>query len=561
LQKRIFLNFAGLILICVVLLAVSFGLLFFRAAQSHEMDGVRDKAYLVAGLINQGNFEYIQSLDSGGTRITIISPDGWVLSDSHAGVDLTVSRNNRTEFIQAIAYGSGEAIRSSDTLGTETFYYAIRLHDESVLRLSRTLYSLGEVVISSLPGLVAVTIIILVLAYLIAHRLTRKIVKPLAQVDFDNIGTFADSALSEPLYEELWPYIKKIDYQKHEIANQLMILESRAETIEAIVGNMREGLVMLDEKGLVMTANKGALDIFEISCKDDIVHKNTRHFYRDPEFIKAVKKCLGGAHLEMNFTRNDKVYNVFLNPVIYDEKSRGAIIFFLDTTEQSKAETQRREFTANVSHELKTPLTTILALSEMMANGMAKADDVSDFSSKISNHAKRLMNIIGDIIRLSEFDENKAQKDFSTFDIYELAKLVIANLQEKAAEKSITIKLIGQPLKIRANSRLLDELMVNLIDNGIKYNKEGGNIVLSISKESGWCKISVTDTGIGISKEHKHRIFERFYRVDSSRSKKTGGTGLGLSIVKHIAEHHNGKVVLDSTEGMGTTIVCYIGVG
>ena len=557
-QKRIFLNFAGLILICVLLLALSFGLLFFRATQTHEMASIRDQAHLVAQLLNRENIEYTERLDGGDTRMTIISPEGWVLSDSYAAADLTVNRSSRTEFIQAIAYGSGEAIRGSETLGAETFYYAIRLENGNVLRLSRTLQSLGAVFTSILPALFAITIVVLALAHFIAHRLTRRIIKPLTEVDFEHADTIAGSALSEVLYEELWPYIKKIDHQKQEIADQIMVLRNRAETIEAIIANMHEGLVILDEKGSVVAANKSVLDIFEISKERDMIHKNIQHMYRSPEFLQSVKQCLEGAHMEINLSRNDRVYHVFLNPVMNDENRRGAIIFFLDTTEQFKAETQRREFTANVSHELKTPLTTISALSEMMATGMAKANDISAFADKISNHTKRLMDIIDSIIRLSEFDENKVEKDFVNFDVYELAKSVIAALQEKAAERSITMELTGQPLTVKANRRLLDELMYNLIDNGIKYNKDGGHVTLNLHEENGWCKISVTDTGIGISKEHQSRVFERFYRADSSRSKKTGGTGLGLSIVKHITEHHNGKLVLDSTEGVGTTIVCCI---
>jgi len=422
-QKRIFTNFAVLIITCVVLLAVSFGVLFYRAAQTHEMSAVRDKAYLIAGLFNQetfyqGTFEYIENLETGGTRITIISRDGWVLSDSHPSTDISINRGDRAEFIQAKAQGSGEAIRSSDTLGVETFYYAIRLTDGSVLRLSRTLYSLGEVLISTLPALFVVTFIILILAQLIAHRLTLNIIKPFTEADFES-------------------------------------LKDRA-------------------------------------------------------------------------------------------------------SQQAKAETHRKEFTANVSHELRTPLTTISALAEMIANGMAKPEDITEFSGKISNHAKRLVNIIDDIIRLSEFDESKVEKDFAFFDIYELAKTVIGNLQDKAAEKSVKVELTGQPQNIKANSRLLDELMYNLVENGIKYNKEGGNVNLSISEDESRCKITVADTGIGIAKEHQSRVFERFYRADNSRSKKTGGTGLGLSIVKHIVEHHKGKITINSNEGEGTSIVCYI---
>jgi len=526
-----------------------------NAAQSHEMAAMEDKAYLVAGLLNSGTFEYNDSLIAGSTRMTIIAPDGLAFFDSHAGADLTINRSDRIEFIQAIAYGTGQAIRGSATFGMDTFYYAIRLDDGNVLRLSRTLHSLGEVFPSILPNLVLVTIAILALSYFITYRLTKRIIKPLTAADFESNDVIADSALSESLYEELWPYIKKIDHQKHEIANQMATLKSRAETIEAIIANMREGLVMLDEKGLVMAANKSLLDIFEISGEHDVIQKSIQYIYRDPEFAQAVKECLTGAHLEISFTRNSRIFNAFLSPA-----SNGAIIFFLDATEQHKAEKQRREFTANVSHELKTPLTAISALSEVIANGMVKTEDVSDFAAKISNNTKRLINIIDEIIRLSEFDESKTPKEFTAFDIYELAKSVIAALQEKAAEKSLTIELTGQPLIVNANSRLIDELMYNLVDNGIKYNKVGGSVTLNLSEENGLCKICVTDTGIGISKEHQNRVFERFYRVDSSRSKKTGGTGLGLSIVKHIVEHHDGNVELESAEGEGTTIVCCLAI-
>ena len=562
-QRRIFLSFAILILSCVAFMAMSFGLLFFRSAQAHEMNGVRDKAYLVAGLLDQGSFEYVESLDGGGTRMSMISPDGWVFSDSYAGADLAVSRRDRIEFIQAITYGSGEAIRSSDTLGAETFYYAIRLQDGSVLRLSRTLHSLGAVFISTLPALFAVTIAILILAYFIAHRLTRQIIKPLIEVDFESIDTIANSAVRESMYEELWPYIRKIDHQKQEIATQLTKLRSRTETIEAIISNMREGLIIIDENGLVMAANKSVLDIFDISNNMDITQKNVRQIYRDPEFMQYVKECLDGAYLEMSFSRNDRVYKVLLSPVTGDENDHtvnGAIIFFLDTTEQFRAEIQRREFSANVSHELKTPLTTILALSEMMESGMAKSEDVNEFSGKIANHSRRLMEIIDDIIRLSEFDESKVERDFTAFDVHELAKSVIDSLQDKAAERSVTMELTGDSLQVKASLRLLDELIYNLLENGIKYNKDNGNIILDIIEDNGLCKITVTDTGIGIPKEHQSRIFERFYRVDSSRSKKTGGTGLGLSIVKHIAEHHNGRVEIDSVEGEGSVVVCFIDI-
>jgi len=560
-QKRIFLNFTVLILICILGIAILFSIVFLNAAQNHEKLAIRDQAYLISELLNQGAFDYSERIGSRGTRLTIISSDGWVLMDSNVTADLTINRGDRPEFISAITYGSGEAVRGSDTFGVDAYYYAIRLSDGNVVRVSRTLNSLGAVFPAILPIIIIITLAILILAYFVAFRLTRRILRPLAEVDFENKEAITDTKFSETMYEELWPYIRKINHQKQEIAGQLTTLRDRAETIEAIIANMREGLVILNEKGLVMAVNQSTLDIFEIAKADDIMGKNSQYIYRDPEFVQCVKKCIDGERLEMNFARNDKMYNVFFSPVTGDESTRGVIIFFLDATEQFKAERQRKEFTANVSHELKTPLTTIYALAEMMSNGMAKTEDVADFSLRISEQTRRLIDIIEGIIRLSEFDESKVGKDFNTFNIYDVASQVIAALKEKAEEKAVTVELTGSSQILTANIRLLDELMYNLVENGIKYNKEGGKVTLDVSSECGFCKITVTDTGMGIAEEHKGRIFERFYRADSSRSKKTGGTGLGLSIVKHITEHHNGRITLESTEDVGTTIVCYIPMG
>ncbi|MCL2620833.1 MAG: ATP-binding protein [Defluviitaleaceae bacterium] len=395
-QKRIYLNFVLLILFCILLLAGSFSLLFWNTARNREMATIRTQAHLMDGLRTYNFYET--------TRITIIDINGVVMSDTHGA---TGSRANREEVLQAQLYGSGEAVRHSSTLGGATFYYAVRLNDGSILRISRPLNTLGEVFTTILPVLVAITAAVLVFAHLVARHLNRKIIEP-------------------------------------EIARQLTV--------------------------------------------------------------------------------------------------------------QQKAEQQRREFSANVSHELKTPLTTITALSDMMANGMVNPEDYAPFATRIQTQTKRLIGIIDEIIYLSEFDENKVERNFAQFDLYDLAQSVIDNLQDKAIEKSVTITLEGYPVNINANIGLVDEMLHNLIDNAIKYNTENGTVTVSISQEDDKCKIAVTDTGIGIPEHHHARIFERFYRVDKSRSKATGGTGLGLAIVKHIVEHHNGKITLESEENKGTTI-------
>ena len=553
-QKRIYINFLVLVLFCVLLLAVSFSLLFFNAARYQEMADIRSKAELMAELLNQG----IDNLPVEVTRVTIIAPDGLVLTDSHFAAELMESRADREEVIAALEAGSGEAIRVSGVLDGETFYYALRLQDGRVLRLSRTLNSLGQVFTTTLPALIAVTIVVLIAAHLLARTLTRKIIKPLSAIDLESVDDNYQTYQSQGFYEELLPYLNKITTQRQEIERQFTALKNRADTIDAITANMQEGLVLLDQNGLIVAANNSVLEIFNVHQESDIIHKNVLHIHRDVEFSEAVAECLKGQHLEMTLLRNDSIYNIYLNPVYHGGICRGAVIFFIDKTEQQKAENLRREFSANVSHELKTPLTTISALSEMMTSGMVKSADFADFAAKISGQTRRLVNIIDDIIRLSQFDENKFERDFALFDIYQLAESVILVLQDKAAEKNIALELIGEPLLITANSRLIDELLYNLIDNGIKYNTAGGSVTISLLREDDWCKITVTDTGIGIPEEHHNRIFERFYRVDGSRSKRTGGTGLGLSIVKHIAEHHQGRVVLESKQGPGTTMVCYI---
>ena len=556
-QKRIYINFLVLVLFSVLLLAGSFSLLFFNASQSQEKAAIRSQAYLMAEMLNQG----VDTFPIEAIRITIIAPDGLVFMESHADAELMDSRANRNEVVQAVQYGSGEAIRYSGVLDGATFYYAIRLQDGNVLRLSRTMSSLGEVFTTILPTLIAVTAIVLVLAHIIARTLTRKIIKPLSTIDLETSNDNYTLKDGKDFYEELLPYLNKINNQKQEIGKQMLALKNRADTIDAITANMQEGLVLIDRHSLILAANNSVLEIFNVSKESDILQKNVRHIYRDTEFSQAVVKCLQGTPSELTLLRNDRIYNIYLSPVFSDKTCQGAIIFFIDKTEQHKAENLRREFSANVSHELKTPLTTISALSEMMANRMVKSEDVTNFAEKISTQSKRLIDIIEDIIRLSEFDESKVERKFTTFDVHELAESVLSSLQDKANEKNVTLTLDGQPLHLTANNRLIDELLYNLIDNGIKYNKEGGSVTVKLTQENGWCKITVTDTGIGISKEHQARIFERFYRVDNSRSKRTGGTGLGLSIVKHIVEHHNGRIILESTECVGTTVVCYIVIG
>ena len=389
--------------------------------------------------------------------------------------------------------------------------------------------------------------VILVAANYAAHRIAEIIVISLDRSTLDE-GSI-------PPYDELISYSGKIERQKQKLRARIEELTSRTDTIETITGNMQEALLLIDNYGMILSANNSAHKIFG----ENIEQKDVSHIYRDKAFQKAVIQCIKGENVEKQLEHDFRMYNVSFSPIYSYGDIRGAVILFYDTTEKHKAEKQRREFSANVSHELKTPLTTISALAEMIAKGMAKEDDIKTFADRITEQSGRLLVLIDDIIHLSEFDEGQAQRDEADFDLWHLAETVINALQDNAGSINITLK--GERFNISANSRMIDELLYNLIDNGIKYNKDNGEVTVELThNENGLCKIIVSDTGIGIGEEHHTHVFERFYRTEKSRSKKTGGTGLGLSIVKHITEYYNGTVELTSTEGVGTTITCNLRV-
>jgi len=555
-KKRIYLNFLVLILLCVLLLAASVSGIFYNVIKNQEIAAVRDRAQLAADLLNRGvktlddRFTDYSNYSADTARITIIAPDGTVLLDNKAIAATIENHSEREEFKQALKKGYGEITRFSTTLRTDTYYYAILLDDGNVLRVAKTMGSIVGVFGSVIPALVVVAILILLAANMIAHRLTKKILLPLEWIDFSGENVAA--------YDELIPYMKKIDQQKREINTQIATLKNRADTIEIITGNMKEGLILIDRAGIVLISNKSAEDIFNDT---EMAQKSILQVCRDMEFQQGVRQCLSGVNTEIAFQRGPNIYNAYFNPVLEGDRVGGGIILMFDITERYESEKQRREFSANVSHELKTPLTSISALAEMIGNGMAKEDDIKGFAEKISIQTKRLISIIEDIIRLSEFDENKANRDYTKFDLYELANSVIETLRDKASEKHVSVSVSGESQLVEANKNMIDELLCNLIDNAIKYNKENGSVTVALSMENGFCKITVADTGIGIPSKHLNRVFERFYRVDKSRSKKTGGTGLGLSISKHITEHHGGRIALESEEGKGTTVACWIATG
>jgi len=481
-------------------------------------------------------------------RVSIIDETGRVTFDNMADPTALENHLDRPEVAEALQNGRGKSERFSSTLGETTHFYAVRMADGSILRLALEMDSLAAMLLRFIPFVVMCLLVAACVSFIFARRLTWRIIAPINRIDLD-APEFGD-------YDELLPLIKRIKMQKRELASQLTEMERRAATIAAITENMKEGLLLLDENGKVLLTNESALDILNVPAA---VSRNIIEVCRNADFLAQVKHCLMGEKAELVLYLRERYYSVYLSPVWDKQRISGAAVLFIDSTERYAAEAQRKEFSANVSHELKTPLTTIAALSEMLADGTAKEQDVQPFAGKIKAQTGRLIEIIDDIIRLSEFDENVMPKAFTTFNLYDLTETVIAALRDAAAERLVTVTLFGEPhMQITANMRMMDELLYNLIDNAIKYNHEGGRVAVTLAQEVGRIRIIVEDTGIGIAQEDLTRIFERFYRVDKSRSKKTGGTGLGLSIVKHIAEFHSGSVSAQSTVGEGAAFTVIV---
>lgn len=479
-------------------------------------------------------------------RVSMISPQGEVYFDNMADESTLESHLDRPEVNDALLNGSGHSQRFSDTMDETIYYYAVKMDDGNILRLAIVADSFMSLFYNFIPILIISLILAAALVFVVVKRMTTRLVAPINNINIDSPDL--------DTYEELLPFFKKIELQKQEISSQLKQIEDVTATTTAITENMTEGILLMDNSGRVLLANRSVKEILDTENPEG---QYLIQVYRDADFLEQSRACLKGEKSELVADLNDGVYRIFFSPVLEDDRANGAVILFIDITERYAAEAQRKEFSANVSHEMKTPLTTITALSEMIADGTVKSQDVRPFADKIKKQSGRLLNIIDDIIKLSEFDEGEADKNFEDFNLRELAETVAAALKEKAAEKHVTVSITGD-VSIVANRLMIDELLYNLLDNAIKYNRDGGKVSILLDRDPEYTVISIKDTGIGIPKSHLDHIFERFYRVDKSRSKKTGGTGLGLSIVKHVAEFHGGNVKADSIDWVGTTFTVKI---
>ena len=472
-------------------------------------------------------------------RLTLISSDGRVLYDDDQDAELLPSHADREEVMEALQTGIGESRRFSDTLGEETYYFALRLTDGSILRLAKTIRTIWGVFVGALPAALAVIAVMIFISYFLADKLTKRIIHPINAVTFD-------SQLSAP-YDELAPFVQTISRQRERITQQMADLKDRADTTAAIMAGMSEGLILIDHKGNVLSINQSAVHIFQIT--HEVIGKSILEVLRNIELHEHMLSALSGRRSELEFSWSSAVYRVFFSPAA----DNGAVILFLNVTEKTIAERLRREFSANVSHELKTPLTTIYGNVEMLENDMVKEADRKQFYQKIRNEAARLMQLIEDIMMLSRLDEGHHAAATEEVNLIAIAGEVIESLALNAKERDVKIDVSGNG-SLPANCSQMVEMMYNLLDNAIKYNKPGGNVSVQINQLDQAVQMTVSDTGIGIPQEAQSRVFERFYRVDTSRSKQTGGTGLGLAIVKHIVALYHGNISLRSMVDEGTHI-------
>ena len=514
---------------------------YFGGVQESQL---RDELSLAAEATEQLGESYLSNVDSNRYRLTWVSGDGTVIFDSHADVASMENHANREEIKEALVSGTGSSTRHSSTLTEETIYEATRLNDGSVLRISVSRATALVLVLGMLQPISIVLVIAIALSALLAHRMAKRVVEPLNKLDLEK-------PMENDAYEEISPLLHRIHAQHKEIKYQMIALKRKQDEFEQITGNMKEALVLLDNTGRIVSINPAAKALFGASST--CVGEDFLTIDRKQNMRMALDEANAQGHADFRTKKNGREYQFDLSRIDSDGKNHGIVILAFDITEQVNAEKHRQEFTANVSHELKTPLQSIIGSAELMENGIVKAEDIPRFIGHIRKEASRLVFLIDDIIRLSQLDEG-AEMPHEDVSLKVLSEEICETLADAAKLKDISLEVTGDEGVINGVRRLLYEVVYNLCDNAIKYNTPGGKVEVAITEQQGAVKISVSDTGIGIAPEHQDKVFERFYRVDKSHSKQSGGTGLGLSIVKHAVQYHHGKITMESELNKGTTI-------
>ena len=522
--------------------------LFCSVLMQHFTGRVFQELETEAGLAAQGvslnGQDYLENLDSVN-RITWIDSMGRVLYDSAADAGAMENHLEREEIQSALATGKGSSSRYSDTLSTQTLYVALRLEDGTVLRVASEQRSVAALLLELIPALLLISCLTAGLATLLAYRLSRSIIRPILSLDLGHPE-------SCDTYEELTPLLRRLHSQNETIRAQMAALKQQHEEFTAITENMSEGFLLIDSRTNLLSCNTSALRLLGASQAKE--GESVLCLSRAEAFRQVVDEALEGRHSEALWERDGKCYQLFANPVLHEEKVAGAVLAILDVTERESREILRREFTANVSHELKTPLTSISGFAELMKNGLVPQETVPEFAADIYKEAQRLITLVEDIIHLSQLDEGLDPMDQAEVNLHALSRDILDRLSPAAERAGVSLHLEGGRVSVEGAPQVLDEMLFNLADNAVKYNRPGGSVTITTGSRGGRAFVEVADTGIGIPPACQERVFERFYRVDKSHSKEVGGTGLGLSIVKHAAASLGAEVKLESAEGVGTTV-------
>lgn len=530
----------------VLILGIAFvlGILYQYFGKQLDTELAREASYLAYGVEQQGE-EYLQQLKNTDSRITYIGENGTVLYDNEADAAEMENHKDREEFQEALAAGAGEAQRMSGTLSEKTVYYAKRLSDNSVLRVASTQYSAFALVLQLVQPVLCIIFVMLILAGIFASRIAEKIVEPINELDLEKLD-------ENEVYEEVAPLLGKISRQNRQIHTQLEEARRNQEEFSIITENMQEGLLVIDSYTMILSGNSSAWKIFQVN--EPGTGRSVYSLDRNEDFRKVIETVLEGKHGSTLLHLDNEFVQLIANPVNRDGKTVGAVLLLMNETEKVQRENLRREFSANVSHELKTPLTSISGFAEIIQDGFVKEEDVKKFAGRIYKEAQRLIQLVEDTIRISQLDEGENPYEWENIDLYTVAKDVCGNLNEAAKKKNVHLYIEGERLICRTVRPILEEILYNLCDNGIKYNKDNGIVSILIRDLGNEVQLSVEDNGIGIPREDRKRVFERFYRVDKSHSKEIGGTGLGLSIVKHGVTFLGGTLNLVSEVDKGTEI-------
>ncbi len=533
---------AGAVLLASMVIIMGCLYEYFCGVQEQQL---KDELSLAASAMERPDGQsYLASLRSDRYRLTWVAADGTVLYDTQADAASMENHSQRQEIQQALLAGQGESSRYSATLLEKTLYQAQRLSDGTVLRISISRATAGVLVLGMLQPFLVVLVAALALSALLARRLAQHIVKPLNELDLEH-------PLENETYEELSPLLGRINQQRRQIDAQVQELRRKQDEFEQITGSMKEGLVLLNEAGAILSINPAARGLFHTDAA--CLGQDFLTIERSTEVSHALETAMAQGHSEIHTERDGREYQLDISRIGAEGDITGAVVLAFDVTEQALAQRNRREFTANVSHELKTPLQSIMGSAELMENGLVKPEDMPVFVGRIRSEAARLVTLIEDIIRLSQLDEG-VELPTESVALRPLAEETVASLHDAAATKNVTLSVTGEAVTVRSVRRLLSEILYNLCDNAIKYNVPNGSVTVTLSPTANGAALTVSDTGIGIPPEHQSRIFERFYRVDKSHSRQSGGTGLGLSIVKHAVQDLGGAIHLDSTPGQGTSI-------